>query len=174
MGDLKAAIRAIPDFPQPGIVFRDLLPLLADPVLAEQVVDELAEFGATVAPDVVIGAEARGFLFGPALALRLGVGFVPVRKSGKLPGASVRQEYALEYGTDALEIHAEALRPGQRVLVHDDLLATGGTVAATIELARQLGADPVGTCFVVELPALAGRVRIGDIPTCSLVSFEGA
>lgn len=173
MDELRRAIAEIPDFPQPGILFRDLLPLLADPELAGRVIDALAEFAEPLRPDLVVGAEARGFLFGPALALRLGVGFVPARKPGKLPGAAVREEYALEYGANVLEIHAHAIEPGSRVLLHDDLLATGGTAAATVNLVRRLGAEIIGACFVAELCGLDGRAHLEGIAVRSLVEYPG-
>ncbi len=173
MDEVRRAIVEIPDFPQPGILFRDLLPLLADPELAGRVIDALAAFAEPLRPDLVLGAEARGFLFGPALALRLGVGFVPARKPGKLPGVAVREEYALEYGANVLEIHAHAIEPGSRVLLHDDLLATGGTAAAKVNLVRQLGGEVVGACFVAELCGMDGRARLQAIPVQSLVEYPG-
>ncbi|MGI9117681.1 MAG: adenine phosphoribosyltransferase [Gaiellales bacterium] len=172
--DLRAHIADIPDFPQPGILFRDLLPLLADPAAHAEVIRRLRAFAEPLRPDVVVGAEARGFLFGPTLAHELGCGFAPARKPGKLPSASWSQAYALEYGEDALELAHYAIEPGMRVLVHDDLLATGGTAAATVALARQASAEPVGACFVAELKGLAGRSRLEDLPVCALVEYEGA
>lgn len=174
MDDLRSVIEEIPDFPKPGILFRDLLPLLADPAVASRVIDGLAAFAAPLEPDLVVGAEARGFLFGPALALRLGAGFVPARKPGKLPNHAVREEYALEYGANVLEVHSAAIPSGARVLIHDDLLATGGTAAATVNLVRRLGAEVVGACFVAELRGLEGRALLGEIPVHALVGYEGA
>jgi adenine phosphoribosyltransferase len=172
--DLRAHITEIPDFPQPGILFRDLLPLLADPDLHAEVVRRLAEFAAPLRPDVIVGAEARGFLFGPTLAHALGCGFAPARKPGKLPSSAWRQSYALEYGESALELAHYAIKPGTRVLVHDDLLATGGTAQASISLVRQAGAEPVGACFVAELKGLNGRARLDGLPTLALVEYDGA
>ena len=174
MPDLRALISEIPDFPKPGILFRDLLPILADPAAVRQVVDGLAAFARPLAPDVVVGAEARGFLFGPLLALELGVGFAPVRKPGKLPGPAHAEAYALEYGEGTLELAVDAVRPGQRALIFDDLLATGGTAAASAALVRRAGAEPVGACFVAELRGLDGRSRLADLPVLSLVEYEGA
>jgi len=174
MPDLRALIAEIPDFPKAGILFRDLLPILADPAAVRQVVDGLAAFARPLEPDVVVGAEARGFLFGPLLAMELGIGFAPVRKPGKLPGPAHAEDYALEYGEARLELAQEAIRPGQRVLVFDDLLATGGTAAATISLVRRAGAEPVGACFVAELRGLDGRDQLAGLPVHSLVEYEGA
>jgi adenine phosphoribosyltransferase len=174
MPDLRDLISEIPDFPKPGILFRDLLPILADPAAVRQTVDDLAAFARPLAPDVVVGAEARGFLFGPLLALELGVGFAPVRKPGKLPGPAHAEAYALEYGEGTLELAVDAIRPGQRALIFDDLLATGGTAAASVALVRRAGAEPVGACFVAELRGLDGRSRLADLPVLSLVEYEGA
>ena len=173
MVDLRALIAEIPDFPAPGILFRDLLPLLGDPAAHAEVVDRLAAFAEPLRPDVVIAAEARGFLFGTTLAHRLGCGFAPARKPGKLPSDAWTESYALEYGENALQLARSAIAPGMRVLVHDDLLATGGTAAATIALARQAGAEPVGACFVAELRGLDGRARLTGLPVLSLVEYEG-
>ena len=169
--DLRALVREIPDFPQPGIGFKDITPVLADPAGLDAAVTGLC----ALAPpdvDVVIGAEARGFLLGPALARELGAGFVLARKPGKLPSETVRAEYVLEYGTDALELHSDAVASGARVLVHDDLLATGGTARAKIELVEQLGATVVGLAFVVELTFLNGRDRLYGYDVHSLVQYE--
>ena len=174
MIDLRAHITEIPDFPQPGILFRDLLPLVADPVLHAEVVRRLVAFAAPLQPDMIVGAEARGFLFGPTLAHELGCGFAPARKSGKLPSSAWRQTYALEYGDNALELAHYAIQPGMRVLIHDDLLATGGTAHASISLVRQASAEPVGACFVAELKGLDGRARLEGLPTLSLVEYDGA
>jgi len=174
MPDLRALIAEIPDFPKPGILFRDLLPILADPGAVRQVVEGLTAFARPLAPDVVVGAEARGFLFGPLLAMDLGVGFAPVRKAGKLPGPAHAEAYALEYGESTLELAVDAVRPGARVLLFDDLLATGGTAAASLALIRRAGAEPVGACFVAELRGLAGRAQLGELPVCSLVEYESA
>lgn len=174
MEDLRARIAEIPDFPRPGILFRDLLPLLSDAEAHAEVVRRLLAFAEPLRPDVVIAAEARGFLFGPTLAHELGCAFAPARKPGKLPVDAWSESYALEYGDNALELARTAVQPGMRALVHDDLLATGGTAAASIALARRAGAEPVGACFVAELRGLAGRNRLGDLPICSLVEYEGA
>ncbi|HLT45915.1 MAG TPA: adenine phosphoribosyltransferase [Rubricoccaceae bacterium] len=159
---LAAALRTIPDFPQSGISFKDITPVLADPALFLAAVERLkAPFsGADVTH--VVGIESRGFWFGAALAERLGAGFVPARKPGKLPAATLREEYALEYGTDALEVHADALHAGARVLVHDDVIATGGTAAAAARLVRRTGAEVVGFSFFVELAFLSGRSRLPE------------
>lgn len=174
MTDLRALIAEIPDFPKPGILFRDLLPLLSDPVAHAEVIRRLRAFAAPLAPDVVVAAEARGFLFGPTLARDLGCAFAPARKPGKLPTDAWRESYALEYGENTLELARSAIRPGMRALIHDDLLATGGTAAATIALVRQAGAEPVGACFVAELKGLDGRALLAGVPVISLVEYEGA
>ena len=174
MTDLRAYIREIPDFPRPGILFRDLLPLLADGAAHDGVVDRLVAFAAPLRPDVVVGAEARGFLFGPTLARELQCGFVPVRKPGKLPVVGWTQRYTLEYGESVLELGHDAIAPGARVLLHDDLLATGGTAAASLALIRQAAAEPVGACFVAELRGLDGRAALGELPIESLVLYEDA
>ena len=157
---LAGAIRVIPDFPQPGVQFRDITPLIADPVLFASAVAMLADRAAAVRPDVIMAVEARGFLFGGPVALALGVGLIPARKPGKLPGATHSADYGLEYGRDRLEIHTDAVGPGTRVLLLDDLLATGGTVGAAASLARQLGADVVGALFLIELLELGGAAKL--------------
>ena len=172
--DLRARIVEIPDFPKPGILFRDLLPLLADPAAHAEVIRRLVAFAAPLEPDVVVGAEARGFLFGPTLARELGCSFAPVRKQGRLPGAAWTERYTLEYGEDALELAHHAVEPGMRALIHDDLLATGGTVAACVRLLRQAGATPVGVCVVAELQGLDGRAHLAGLPVHALVPYEGA
>lgn len=169
--DLKAKIRDVPDFPTPGIVFKDVMPLLADPAAYRQTIDRLAAWAGPRAPDVILGAEARGFIFGGALAYALGCGFVAARKPGKLPWATVEAQYDLEYGTDALEVHADALSSGSRVIVLDDVLATGGTARAKIELVEQLGGTVVGALFVIELAFLGGRERIGDYEVHALMEY---
>jgi len=171
--DLDPHIRAIPDVPEPGIVFRDLTPLLADGAALARSIDGLVDaVGASVGPvDAVAGIEARGFLLGPPVALRLGVGFVPVRKPGKLPWQVEAETYALEYGTDTVEVHVDALVPGQRVLIVDDLIATGGTAAASSRLVDRLGARVAGFAFLVELTALDGRAALGDAPVVSLLDY---
>ena len=169
--DLAAKIRDVPDFPKPGIVFKDIMPLLADPQALHQTVEELAEFAEPRKPDLILGAEARGFILGAALAYRLGCAFVPARKPGKLPWHTVSVKYALEYGFDALELHADAITPGTRVLVHDDLLATGGTAKAKADLVEQLGGEVVGLAFVIELEFLNGRDRLDGYDVFSLIRY---
>ena len=160
MDRLLAAVRTVPDFPQPGVQFKDLTPVLADPALFAEALDRLAAPWGEAGVTHVVGVEARGFWFGPALAARLGAGFVPARKPGKLPAATRRAAYALEYGEDALELHADALGPDARVLVHDDVIATGGTAAAACALVRQSGGAVAGVSFVIEIAALGGRRRL--------------
>lgn len=160
MEALKQRIRHVPDFPKPGILFYDVTTLLQDTDGFRMAVDAMADPHAATNIDVIVGIESRGFIFGAALADRLGAGFAPVRKPGKLPSTTRRQDYALEYGTDALEIHDDAVDRGQRVLIVDDLLATGGTAAAAVELVRGLGAEVVGVQFLIELVALNGRDRL--------------
>jgi adenine phosphoribosyltransferase len=169
--DLRAKVRDVPDFPKPGIVFKDIMPLLADPEALRETVDQLAAWAAPREPDIILGAEARGFITGGALAWKLGCGFVAARKPGKLPWRTVSAKYALEYGFDALELHADAIRHGQRVLVHDDLLATGGTSKAKIELVEQLGGEVVGVAFVISLEFLNGRERLAGYDVHSLIQY---
>jgi len=169
--DLASKIRDIPDFPKQGIVFKDIMPLLADAEAFRATIDRLAEFAAPRRPDLVLGAEARGFTLGGALAYKLGCGFVAARKPGKLPWETVSAEYALEYGVDSLELHADAIRSGARVLVHDDLLATGGTARAKVELVEQLGGEVVGLAFVIELAFLNGREKLEGYDVHSLVQY---
>jgi adenine phosphoribosyltransferase len=170
--DLSAKIRDIPDFPKRGIVFKDIMPLLADAQALHETVERLAEFAEPRKPDVVLGAEARGFILGAALAYRLGCGFVAARKPGKLPWRTISAKYALEYGFDALELHADAIAQGSRVLIHDDLLATGGTARAKIDLVEQLGGIVVGLAFVIELEFLNGREKIGGYDIFSLIQYS--
>ena len=169
--DLKAKIRDVPDFPKPGVVFKDIMPLLSDREALRETVDRIAEWAAPRGPDVVLGAEARGYITGGALACRLGCGFVPARKPGKLPWRTVAVKYALEYGFDQLEVHADSIRPGQRVLVHDDVLATGGTARATVELVEQLGGEVVGLPFIIELAFLNGREQLQGYEVYSLIEY---
>ena len=169
--DLASLVRDVPDFPKPGIVFKDIMPLLANAQAFHQAVEQLAEWAEPRKPDIVLGAEARGFITGGALADRLGAGFVPARKPGKLPWRTVSAKYALEYGFDALELHADAIGEGQRVLVHDDVLATGGTAAAKCELVQRLGGEVVGVLFLIELDFLHGRERLGDHDVHSLITY---
>jgi adenine phosphoribosyltransferase len=167
---LEEHIRTIPDFPKPGILFYDIATLLRHPGAWATAVDRMAEAVAPLRPDLLAGIEARGFLVAAPLALRLGCGFMMVRKKGKLPGQTVRHDYALEYGTDTIEIHSDAVALGERVVVLDDLLATGGTAAATIELIRKVGGEVAGASFIVELDGLGGRSRL-DVPVSTLLTF---
>jgi adenine phosphoribosyltransferase len=169
--DLEARIRDIPDFPKRGIVFKDIMPLLADPESLRDTVERLAEFAEPRKPDLILGAEARGFILGAALAYRLGCGFVAARKPGKLPWRTISAKYALEYGFDALELHADAIARGARVLIHDDLLATGGTARAKVDLVEQLGGTVVGLAFVIELQFLDGREKLAGYDVFSLVQY---
>ncbi len=169
--DLRDHIRDVPDFPKPGILFKDITPLLAHPGAFREAVDRLADHFEGRGIDAVAAAEARGFLFGPPLALRLGVGFIPIRKPGKLPYAKIGLEYALEYGTDRLEVHGDALAPGGRILLLDDVLATGGTMVACRDLVRMAGAEVVACAFVIELAFLGGRARLGPEEVFSLICY---
>ena len=171
MSDLAAKIRDVPDFPKPGIVFKDIMPLLADPGALREAIDRIAEWAEPRTPDLVLGAEARGYITGGALACRLGCGFVAARKPGKLPRRTVTATYALEYGSDSLEVHADAIVEGQRVLVHDDVLATGGTAKATVELVEQLGGVVVGLPFIIELEFLNGRDQLQGYDVFSLIQY---
>jgi adenine phosphoribosyltransferase len=171
IAQIEAKIRDVPDFPKPGIVFKDIMPLLADPETLRLTVEELAAWAEPRQPDVVLGAEARGFITGGALAYRLGCGFVAARKPGKLPWRTVSVKYALEYGLDALELHADAIRPGQRVLIHDDVLATGGTARAKIGLVEQLGGVVAGILFVIQLDFLNGTEQLEGYDVHSLIHY---
>jgi adenine phosphoribosyltransferase len=171
VADLEHRIRDVPDFPQPGIVFKDIMPLLAEPELLREAVELLAEWAEQKQPDVILGGEARGFILGAALAYKLGCGFVAARRPGKLPWETISASYALEYGENALEVHSDALAKGQRVIVHDDLLATGGTARAMVNLAESLGADVVGVCFLVELDFLDGRKQLEGHEIHSLIHY---
>ena len=166
---LQALVRDVPDFPQAGIVFRDITPLLGDGAALRSAVDAIAALYDRI--DSVVGIESRGFILGAPVAYALGVGMVPVRKLGRLPRATERADYALEYGTNTVEIHADALRPGERVLIVDDVLATGGTAAATAELVERLGAKVVGIAVLIELPELGGRERLADYAVTSLLRY---
>lgn len=170
--DLSARIRDIPGFPRPGIVFKDITPLLLDPAALDAAVSELAGYAAPLGIEYVVAAEARGFILGGALARALGAGFVPARKPGKLPHDTVSAEYTLEYGIDALEVHADALAGGARVLIHDDLLATGGTARALCDLVVGLGAEVVACAFLVELSFLEGRARLAPFEVHSLIDYR--
>ena len=169
--ELKDHIRSIPDFPKPGILFYDISTLLADPEAWQVAIGRLAEVVSPHRPDILAGVEARGFLVAAPLALKLGCGFIMVRKAGKLPGATVPYTYDLEYGTDTLEVQADAIEPGQRVVVVDDLLATGGTLRAACELLRRVGGDVRGAAFLIELSFLGGRDRL-DVPCASLMAYD--
>ena len=171
MDDLKKLIREVPDFPKPGILFYDITTLLKDKSGFRTVIDRLTERVAPSKPDIVIGIEARGFIFAPALAYHLGAGFVPVRKPKKLPSATEKVSYELEYGLDTLEVHKDAVSKGTRVLIADDLLATGGTAAAAANLVERLGGEVVGYAFVVELLFLKGRDRIQGYNVSSLIQY---
>jgi adenine phosphoribosyltransferase len=172
MNHLKKLIREVPDYPKPGIQFYDLTTLLKDPAGFHSLVDTLCGHYEGKQVDAVVGIEARGFILAPALAYRLDAGFVPVRKPRKLPGKTVSVAYQLEYGTDTLEIHQDAIHPGQRILISDDLLATGGTAAATIELVRKLDGDVVGASFAVELSFLNGRAKLPGIDVFSMIQYD--
>jgi adenine phosphoribosyltransferase len=169
---LKSLIRGVPDFPKPGILFYDITTLLKDKVGFARLIDAFSEYYLDQAVDVVMGIEARGFIFGPALAYRLNAGFVPVRKPKKLPAETIRWTYDLEYGSDTLEIHRDAIRPGQRVLIVDDLLATGGTALASLKLAQTLGGSIIGFAFVIELDQLGGRKKLAPFDVFSLIHYD--
>jgi adenine phosphoribosyltransferase len=170
--DLRQFVRDIPDFPSPGIVFKDITPLMADAGALDAAVRALADQARPKAVDVIIAAEARGFLLGPAVARELGAGFVLARKPGKLPWSTVRAEYLLEYGSDALELHSDAVAEGARVLVHDDLLATGGTARALTSLVEQLGGEVVGCSFLIELAFLGGREKLAPFDVHALLNYD--
>ena len=169
--DLRSKIRDVPDFPRPGIVFKDIMPLIADAAALKQTSEAIAEWAEPRRPDIILGAEARGYITGGALACRLGCGFVAARKPGKLPWRTVAAKYALEYGFDQLEVHADAIKGGQRVLIHDDVLATGGTAKATVELVEQLGGELVGLPFIIELTFLNGREKLAGHDVFSLIQY---
>ncbi len=169
--DLKSLIRDVPDFPKPGIVFKDITTLTKNPEGFRQAVDEMAALYDGRGVDVVVGMESRGFIFGGVVAYLLGAGFVPARKPGKLPTDSISAEYELEYGTDKLEMHRDAIESGQNVLIVDDLLATGGTAAATVELVKQLGGNIVGIVFLIDLTFLKGREKLADYEVSSLIEY---
>lgn len=169
--DLQSLIRDIPDFPKPGIMFRDITTLLSDPAGLRYAIDALATKTESFGADCIVGMESRGFIFGAPLAYKLEVGFIPVRKPGKLPGKVHAVEYELEYGTDCLEVHQDALKPGTRVLIVDDLIATGGTAGATAKLIQTIGCELVGFGFIIELRDLQGRDRLPDVPIVTLVEY---
>ncbi len=169
--DLKAHVRDIPDFPKPGILFRDITPLLSNPDALQYSIDAFAEQVSDYQPDYIVGIESRGFIFGMPLAYKMGVGFAPVRKPGKLPAAVHSASYDLEYGSDSLELHQDAFPTGSRVLIVDDLIATGGTAAATYDLVEKVGSTVVGFGFVIELLALEGRAKLPDVPITALMQY---
>ncbi|MNO34822.1 Adenine phosphoribosyltransferase [compost metagenome] len=170
--DFKDSIRVIPDFPQPGISFKDITTLLKDGEAYRRAIDELKALVSHLQIDVIAGPEARGFVVGAPLAYALGVGFVPIRKSGKLPYDTIEVGYDLEYGKDTLAVHTDAVKPGQNVLIADDLLATGGTIATSVSLVEQLGGKVVGAAFLIELTQLAGRNKLSGIEVHSLLTYE--
>lgn len=171
--DLKSLIRDIPDFPKPGIIFRDITTLLRDAQGLKYTIDLFTQkcVDAGMSADFVVGMESRGFIFGAPLAYKLGAGFIPVRKKGKLPAEIYAIEYALEYGTDTLEVHQDALQPGSKVLIADDLIATGGTAAATAQLIQKVGCELVGFAFIIELQELQGRNKLPDVPIVTLMEY---
>jgi adenine phosphoribosyltransferase len=169
--DLKSRVREVPDWPEPGVGFKDVSPLLRDPEALRQTVAELADWSREQRPDLVLGAEARGFILGAAIAKEVPCGFVPARRPGKLPPETVSATYALEYGQNALELNSDAIGQGARVVIHDDVLATGGTVEAIGGLIEQLGGEVVGVCFIIELTFLGGRARLERYPLRSLIQY---
>src|SRR5690348_693068 len=169
--ELKRYIRDVPDHPQKGIIFRDITPLLGDKNIFREVVDLMSKAWTANPPDLVAAIEARGFIPGAAIAVKLGAGFVPIRKTGKLPWSTVMESYDLEYGTDSLEVHSDALQPGQKVLIVDDVLATGGTASAAVRLMRKLGAAVVGVQVLIELTYLDGRQRLSDVKLVSEITY---
>jgi adenine phosphoribosyltransferase len=169
--DLKTRVREVPDWPEPGVGFKDVSPLLRDPDALSQTISELAGWTREQNPDLVLGAEARGFILGAAIAKEIPCGFVPARRPGKLPPETVSATYALEYGQNALELNADAIGDGARVVIHDDVLATGGTVEAIGGLVEQLGGEVVGVCFIIELGFLGGRERLTRYPLHSLIKY---
>jgi len=169
--DLRTMIREVDDFPTPGVGFKDITPLLADPEGLRQAISGLAEWVASRQPDLILGAEARGFILGPAVAAEAGCGFVPARRPGKLPPETVGASYFLEYGENALEVHPDLIPTGARVVIHDDVLATGGTVEAIRGLVQRLGGVVVGACFIIELSFLGGRKRLSGVDVHALISY---
>ena len=169
--DYPSLIRSVPDFPEPGILFRDITPLLLNPEACRSAVSDLAAWAAPLRPDLLLAAESRGFILGGALAQALDIGFVPARKPGRLPYETLAIEYELEYGTDALEVHRDSIFDGARVLVHDDLIATGGTARAKIDAVERLGGEVVGCAFLIELDGLGGRNHIAPHEMCALMNL---
>lgn len=175
MDQLKSLVRTIPDYPKPGIMFRDVTTLFADAQGFKATIAQMAEPFRIEPVDAVAGIEARGFIIGGAIADRLGCGFIPIRKKGKLPAETIHQEYQLEYGSDVIEIHKDAIREGERILIVDDLIATGGTCEAAVKLIRAVGGKVLGTSFVIDLPELGGMAKLKalNVPTFALMAFEG-
>jgi len=169
--EMKRYVRDVPDYPQKGIIFRDITPLLGDKNIFREVVELMSKAWTKDPPDLVAAIEARGFIPGAAIAVKLGAGFVPIRKTGKLPWMTVMESYELEYGTDQLEVHSDAVQPGQKVLIVDDVLATGGTASAAVRLMRKLGADVVGVQVLIELGYLDGRQRLSDVKLVSEITY---
>jgi adenine phosphoribosyltransferase len=169
--DLRSRIREVDDFPTPGVGFKDITPLLADPAALQQTISDLSAWVEAKRADLVLGAEARGFILGAAIAAQAGAGFVPARRPGKLPPETVGARYLLEYGENTLEVHPDLIPPGSRVVIHDDVLATGGTVEAICGLVEQLGAEVVGACFIIELTFLGGRERLAGLDVRSLIDY---
>ena len=169
--DLRNYVASIPDFPEKGIIFRDISPLMADGAAYQQATQEIVDYALEKKVDMIVGPEARGFIVGCPVAYKLGVGFAPARKKGKLPRETVEVNYGLEYGTNTLQLHKDAIKPGQRILICDDLLATGGTIAATIKLVEELGGIVVGTAFIIELTDLHGRDKIKDYDVLALMDY---
>ncbi|MGH2933534.1 MAG: adenine phosphoribosyltransferase [Gaiellaceae bacterium] len=169
--DLRTKIREVPDFPEPGVGFKDIAPLLGDATALRQAVGQLAAWSAERSPDLVLGAEARGFWLGSAIAVEAGVGFIPARRPGKLPPETVSASYVLEYGENSLELHPDLIPAGSRVVIHDDVLATGGTVEAIMSLVKQLGGVVVGACFIIELSFLGGRERLAGTDLYALIEY---
>ena len=172
---IKRHIRTVPDWPAPGVQFRDITPLLANPKVFRVLIDQFVHRYFDVKPNAVAGLDARGFIIGSVLAYELGVGFVPIRKKGKLPHTTVRIAYSLEYGLDEMEMHVDAIQPGERVVLVDDLIATGGTAEGAVKLLRQIGANVVAACFIIDLPDLGGaaKLRAMDVPVRTLMTFDG-
>jgi len=169
--DLRSKVRDVPDFPQPGVVFKDVMPLLADAEALHQTIDGLAGWAREKKPDLILGAEARGFILGAAIAYEIGCGFVAARRPGKLPPETVGATYALEYGQNSLELHPDLIGSGSRVLIHDDVLATGGTVEAVAQLVERLGGEVVGCCFIIELTFLKGREKLSKYDLHALIAY---
>jgi adenine phosphoribosyltransferase len=169
--DLRSKVRDVPDFPQPGVVFKDVMPLLADPEALRQTIDGLSVWAREKEPDLILGAEARGFILGAAIAYEIGSGFVAARRPGKLPPETVGATYALEYGQNSLELHPDLIGEGSRVLIHDDVLATGGTVEAVAQLVERLGGEVVGCCFIIELTFLGGREKLSKYDLHALIEY---